>query len=60
VVDVLEYLGAGTVIIVDCGGAGKLTVRVSGDSGLTPGEGLGLRYTPENIHFFDAEGLAIR
>jgi multiple sugar transport system ATP-binding protein len=58
-VDVLEYLGADTFVIVDCGEAGKLTVRLTGDSDLAPGTPLGLEFSPEHSHFFDASGLRV-
>ncbi|SDI10094.1 ABC transporter ATP-binding protein [Alloyangia pacifica] len=59
-VDVLEYLGADTYVIVDCGAAGKLTVRALGDTGLTPGASCGLAFEPTQIHAFGVEGLALR
>ena len=58
-VDVLEYLGADTFVIVECGEAGKLTVRLTGDTELKPGTPLGLRFAPEHCHFFDAHGQRI-
>lgn len=60
VVDVAEYLGADIFLIVDCGAAGQLTVRTDGESALRPGDEVGLSFTPEKRHFFDADGLAIR
>ncbi|WP_226627167.1 ABC transporter ATP-binding protein [Alloyangia pacifica] len=59
-VDVLEYLGADTYVIVDCGAAGKLTVRAIGSTDLTPGAPCGLAFEPLHVHAFDAEGLALR
>ena len=59
-VDVLEYLGADTFVIMSCGDAGQVTVRLSGDSTLKPGDALGLHFPSEHVHFFDAEGLAIK
>ncbi|AWI85051.1 ABC transporter ATP-binding protein [Alloyangia pacifica] len=59
-VDVLEYLGADTYVIVDCGAAGKLTVRAIGSTALTPGAPCGLGFAPARIHAFDAGGLALR
>ena len=57
-VDVLEYLGADTFVIIDGGPLGRITVRVIGDTSLSPGETVGLTFD-ETTHFFDAEGLAI-
>ena len=58
-VDVLEYLGADTFVIIDGGPLGRITVRVIGDVDLAPGETVGLTFD-ETKHFFDADGLAIR
>ncbi|SDE78533.1 ABC transporter ATP-binding protein [Limimaricola pyoseonensis] len=60
-VDLLEYLGADTNVIVDCGGEiGKVTVRVIGGTALRPGERVGLGFAPDKLHFFDAGGAATR
>ncbi|ANT62157.1 ABC transporter ATP-binding protein [Salipiger sp. CCB-MM3] len=59
-VDVLEYLGADTYVIADCGEAGKLTVRAQGDTGLAPGARCGLAFDPAQIRAFDSAGLALR
>jgi len=58
-VDVLEYLGADTFVIVDCGASGQVTVRAPANVDLTPGDRIGLTFAPEHLHFFDADGLAI-
>ncbi|WP_193141386.1 ABC transporter ATP-binding protein [Meridianimarinicoccus sp. MJW13] len=60
VVDVLEYLGADTFLIFDCGDAGQVTVRINGDTDLKPGDRLGLTFDPDRLHFFGEDGLAIR
>ena len=59
VVDVAEYLGADTYLIVDCGGEDKLTVRVSGENDLKAGEEIGLTFDPAHLHFFDNRGNAL-
>jgi multiple sugar transport system ATP-binding protein len=59
-VDVAEYLGADIFLIVDCGAAGKLTVRTDGESALRPGDPVGLVFADEKRHFFGVDGLAIR
>ena len=51
VVDVIEYLGADTFVIVDGGSLGQIVVRVVGDTGIAPGETVGLS--------FDAAGQSI-
>ncbi len=58
-VDVLEYLGADTFVIVDGGPLGQITVRVIGDSVLNPGNRVGLSFG-DALHFFDADGQAVR
>ncbi|MEL6682419.1 MAG: ABC transporter ATP-binding protein [Pseudomonadota bacterium] len=59
-VDVLEYLGADTFVILSCGDAGQVTARVNGTTDLTPGDSLGLRVIDGMFHFFGKDGLAIR
>ena len=58
VVDVIEYLGADTFVIVDCGESGKVTVRIAGNTDLQPGEKIGLRFDGDKILFLDASGNA--
>ncbi|MEM9350462.1 MAG: ATP-binding cassette domain-containing protein, partial [Pseudomonadota bacterium] len=58
-VDVVEYLGAESYVIADCGAAGSITIRVSGESAFQPGEAIALTADAENIHRFNAQGLAI-
>jgi multiple sugar transport system ATP-binding protein len=59
-VDVLEYLGADTFVIVDAESAGRLTVRSDGPTDLRPGERIGLKPSAADTHWFDADGLALR
>ena len=59
-VDVLEYLGADTFVIMSCGDAGQITVRLSGSASCKPGDHAGLAFGKEDTHMFDADGLAIR
>ena len=58
-VDIVEYLGADTFLIVDCGVVGKLTIRIVGQSDFKGGEVIGLR-PAGSVHFFDEDGIAIR
>ncbi len=58
-VDVLEYLGADTFVIMDCGALGQITVRVTGNSELTPGDKVGLQFAQEHLHFFGEGDLAV-
>jgi len=59
VVDVLEYLGADTYLIVDCGDAGRVTVRTDGDTQVAEGQKVGLIAPPERLYFFGEDGHAI-
>ncbi|SFA71404.1 carbohydrate ABC transporter ATP-binding protein, CUT1 family [Poseidonocella pacifica] len=58
IVDVVEYLGADSFLVLDCGPLGALTVRVAGDTVLSPGDRAGLRFDQSRLSFFDKEGLA--
>ena len=58
-VDVLEYLGADTFVILDCGPAGQMTVRVNGTADVYPGDDVALSFSPSQMHAFDSKGLAI-
>ena len=58
-VDVLEYLGADTFVILDAGLAGQMTVRVTGEDVPAPKSQVALSFAPEDTHFFDAEGRKI-
>ena len=58
-VDVLEYLGADTFLIITCADAGQITVRVIGDTPVKPGAAVGLSFPFESLHFFDENGCAI-
>ncbi|WP_375281902.1 ABC transporter ATP-binding protein [Pseudooctadecabacter sp.] len=59
-VDVLEYLGADTFVILSCGDAGQITVRVNGSADYVPGDRVGLTVPQNLLHAFGADGLAIR
>ena len=55
-VDVVEYLGADTFLVVDCGPFGAITVRTAGDARYTHGAKVGLAFEADNCHFFDRSG----
>ncbi|MCY4260523.1 MAG: ATP-binding cassette domain-containing protein, partial [Rhodobacteraceae bacterium] len=55
-VDVIEYLGADTYVIIDGGPLGQITVRTDGDSTIRPDTDVGLDFPPEKTHFFDDRG----
>lgn len=59
IVDVLEYLGADTFVVMDCGAAGQVTVRVSGDTDLVAGDAAHLCFVPERIKYFGTDGNAL-
>ena len=56
-VDVVEYHGANSFVIVDCGDLGQIMVRTGGDSPVRRGESVGLGFDPRKLSFFDADGL---
>lgn len=58
-IEIVEYLGADTFIVVDCGKAGLVSVRISGDTELCPGDNIGLSFDPSRLVFFDAAGDAL-
>lgn len=60
IIDVVEYLGSDTFLVINCGASGKVTVRVSGETDLETGRKIGLAFAAENIHFFDGKGQALR
>lgn len=55
-VDVMEYLGADTFLVMDCGPAGRATVRIMGDTDLVPGDPAALVFDRERTHFFADNG----
>ena len=57
-VDVIEYLGADTFVIIDAGPLGQMTCRVTGDTCARLGESVGLLFEGP-VHFFDEAGLAV-
>ncbi len=59
VVDFVEYLGADSFSIIDCGPIGKINVRTVGDAPHTEGDRVGLAFTPDHTHFFDEGGMRV-
>lgn len=57
-VDLLEYLGADTFVVLACEGAGQVTLRTSANTELTIGQKVGLKFPDESLHFFDSDGQA--
>ena len=60
VVDVIEFMGADTFLLMAHERAGQITVRHAGDSPLEPGAAVGLSFDPARTHYFDQEGQAMR
>ncbi|EAQ04272.1 ABC transporter ATP-binding protein [Pseudooceanicola batsensis HTCC2597] len=58
-VDVVEYLGADTFLVVDAGDLGRITVRISGETARRPGERVGLVFDPQRLVFFGEDGRAV-
>ena len=58
-VEVVEYLGADTFILFDCGASGHVNVRTSGESELKLGDTVDLHFDPSCTVFFDRDGHAI-
>ncbi len=58
-VDVVEYLGADTFVIVEAGVLGRITVRSGSEEDLAPGVRVGLTFDPDRLHFFDTDNDAV-
>lgn len=59
-VDVVERLGSDTNIYLKIDGLGHLMVRKHGNIPVRSGERIELRIQPENVHFFDSTGTALK
>ncbi|MFD1695399.1 ABC transporter ATP-binding protein [Roseibium aestuarii] len=59
-VDVAEYLGADTYLYVTVEGLDTLLVRIDGADEVAEGTRIGLAFDETRLHFFDAQGQAIR
>ena len=58
-VDVVEYLGADSFVLIEGGPLGQITVRVTGGTGVRPGDPVGIAFERDWITYFSADGLAI-
>jgi len=58
-VEIYEYLGADSLLYVDCGPAGIITARVADNRDYRPGAEVNLRFTASRAHLFDATGRAL-
>ncbi|MFW5641896.1 MAG: ABC transporter ATP-binding protein [Roseicyclus sp.] len=59
VIDMVEYLGADSFLVVECGPLGQLTVRITGQTEVRAGDAVGLVFDPAHLSFFDADGLRV-
>ncbi|MEO1550142.1 MAG: ABC transporter ATP-binding protein [Pseudomonadota bacterium] len=59
-VDVIEYLGADTFVLFDCGAAGRINVRLAGETTLEVGARAGLLFDPERTLYFQSNGERAR
>lgn len=59
VVDVIEYLGSDTFIILDCGLYGRLTARINGATDFNPGDTCGLNFQNQRVHYFNDKGSSL-
>ncbi|WGW05646.1 ABC transporter ATP-binding protein [Tropicibacter oceani] len=59
VIDVIEYLGADSFLVIDCGPLGKITQRSFGDVTHREGDTVGLKFDPDRLSFFDGDGLRV-
>ena len=58
-VDVMEYLGADSYLIVDAGSLGQITVRTDGDTSIREGDRIGLIAPDDRLRYFAVDGQAI-
>ncbi|TRD22852.1 ABC transporter ATP-binding protein [Palleronia caenipelagi] len=58
-VSVVEYLGADCFLYVDAGRLGQITVRTSGDSPISAGAQISLKFDAAKLSFFGADGNAV-
>ncbi|MCY4447035.1 MAG: ABC transporter ATP-binding protein [Rhodobacteraceae bacterium] len=58
-IDLVEFLGADTFLVVDAGASGSVSVRVPGETSFQVGQNCGLSFPDAQIHFFDKDGLRV-
>jgi len=58
-VEIYEYLGADSLLYVNCAAAGVLTARLPGNRTHRPGQEVGLRFDESAVHLFDPAGRAL-
>lgn len=58
-IDLIEYLGSDSFVIVDCGALGHINVRCVGGTELNVGDEIGLRFDEAKLSFFDSKGFRV-
>jgi len=58
-IEVVEYLGADTFVLLNCGDLGTLSVRLPGETDYQPGTEVGLSFDVNHVRFFDENGNAV-
>jgi len=58
-VEIAEHLGSDTFFYIAAKGLGRMTVRTTGEFGLTSGQPVWLTPKPDRIHRFDQNGQAL-
>ena len=58
-IDLVEFLGADTFLVVDAGESGYISVRAPGETSYKVGQNCGLSFPDQQIHFFDASGSRV-
>lgn len=58
-VDLIEYLGSDSFVIVDCGELGNINIRCVGGTELNIGDEIGLRFDETKLSFFDRKGIRV-
>jgi len=58
-VDVVEYLGADSFVVVDCGSLGRITARTTGTTEVQVGQRVGLVFDDGWLAFFGPDGRAV-
>ncbi len=59
-VSYVEHLGVDTNIYVDCGDAGLVVTRLFGDHAINTDKQVWLKFDPDRIYYFDADGQRAR
>jgi ABC-type sugar transport system ATPase subunit len=58
-VDFVEHLGGETFVYAAASGLPQITLRCDGQRPFARGDAIGIRFSPDHLHLFDATGAAI-